>query len=59
MHLDPICNPTGGVRVLEEAWNLLSDDAKATFRIAESNLDALYTVDLRPKRPFSVGKCAL
>ena len=29
------------------------------FRIAESNLDALITVDLGPKRPFSVGECAL
>jgi hypothetical protein len=32
---------------------------KAIFRIAESNLDALNTVDLGPKRPFSVGECAL
>jgi hypothetical protein len=32
---------------------------KAIFRIAESNLDALSTVDLGPKRPFSVGECAL
>jgi len=45
--------------VLEEAWNLLSDDAKAICRIAESNLDALNTVDLGPKRPFSVVECAL
>ena len=26
---------------------------------AESNLNALNTVDLRPKRPFSVGECTL
>ena len=26
---------------------------------AESNLNALNTVDLGPKRPFSVGECAL
>jgi hypothetical protein len=45
--------------VLEEAWNLLSDDAQIIFRSAESNLDALNTVDLGPKRPFSVGECAL
>ena len=32
---------------------------KAILRIAESKVDALYTVDLRPKRPFSVGECAL
>jgi hypothetical protein len=47
------------VWVLEEAWDLLSGDVKAFFRIAESNLDALSTVDSGPKRPFSVGKCAL
>jgi hypothetical protein len=29
------------------------------FRTAESDLDALNTVDLGPKRPFSVGECAL
>jgi hypothetical protein len=52
-------NPIGGVRVLEVAWNLLLDDLKAIFRIAESNIDALSTVDLGPKRPFSVGECAL
>jgi hypothetical protein len=32
---------------------------KAIFRIAESNLDVLSNVDLGPKRPFSVGECAL
>jgi hypothetical protein len=32
---------------------------KAIFRIAESNIDALSTVDLGHKRPFSVGECAL
>jgi hypothetical protein len=45
--------------VLEEARNLLSGDVKANFRIAVSDLDALRTVDLGPKRPFSVGECAL
>jgi hypothetical protein len=38
--------------------NLPSGDVKAIFRIAESNLDALITVDLGPKRPFRVGECA-
>jgi hypothetical protein len=47
------------VRVLEEAWNLLSDDVKASLQSAESNLDALNTVDLGPRRHFSVGECAL
>jgi hypothetical protein len=47
------------VQVLQKAWNLLSNDEKAIFRIAESNLDALSTVDWEPKRPFSVGECAL
>ena len=45
--------------MLEEAWDLLSGDVKAIFRIAESNLDALNTIDLGPERPFSVGECAL
>jgi hypothetical protein len=29
------------------------------FQTAESNLGALSTLDLGPKRPFSVGECAL
>jgi hypothetical protein len=45
--------------VLEEACNLLSDDVKAISRIAESNLNALNTVHLGPKRLFSVGECSL
>jgi hypothetical protein len=32
---------------------------KARLQSAESNLDALNTVDLGPKRPFSMGECAL
>jgi hypothetical protein len=47
------------VQVLQKAWNLLSDDVKARLQSAESNLDALNTVDLGPKRPFSVDECAL
>jgi hypothetical protein len=47
------------VKVLEEAWNLLSDDVKAILQSDESNLNALNTVDLGPKRPFSVSECAL
>jgi hypothetical protein len=47
------------VRVLQKAWNLLSDDLKAILQIAESNLNALKTVDLGPKRPFSVDESAL
>ena len=46
MYLYPIYNPIGGVRLLEEAWNLLSGDVQVIFRIADSNLDALNTVDL-------------
>ena len=52
-------SPEGGVEVLKKAWNLLSNDAKAILRTAESNLDALNTVDLGPTSAFSVGKCAL
>jgi hypothetical protein len=47
------------VQVLQKAWNLLSDDVKAILQSAESNLNALNTVHLGPKRPFSVGECAL
>jgi hypothetical protein len=47
------------VQVLQKAWNLLSDDVKAILQIAESNLNALRTVHLGPKRPFGVGECAL
>ena len=32
---------------------------KAILQIAESNLKALRTVQLGPKRPFSVGECEL
>jgi hypothetical protein len=59
LDLYPTYHPTGGVQVVQKAWNLLSDDAKASLQSAESNLDALNTVDLGPKRPFSVGECAL
>jgi hypothetical protein len=52
-------HPAGGVQVLQKARNLLSDDVKAIFRIAKSNLDALNTGDLGLKRPFGVGECAL
>ena len=52
-------HPTGGVQVFQKAWDLLSDDLKGIFRIAKFNLAALNTVDLGPKRPFSVGGCAL
>jgi hypothetical protein len=48
-----------GVQVLQKAWNLFSDDVKAILQLAESNLSALNTVHLGPKRPFSVGECAL
>jgi hypothetical protein len=47
------------VQVLQKAWDLLSDDAKASLQRAESNLKALNTVDLGPNRPFGVGECAL
>jgi predicted anti-sigma-YlaC factor YlaD len=47
------------VQVFKKAWNLLSDDVKASVQRAESNLNALNTVDLGPKHPFSVGECAL
>jgi hypothetical protein len=32
---------------------------KEIFQISESNLDVLSNVALGPKRPFSVGECAL
>ena len=45
--------------MLEKTWDLLSDYLKVGLRRAESSLYALKTVDLGPKRPFSVGECAL
>ena len=45
--------------MLEKTWDLLSGDVKAIFLLAESNIDALFTAELGPKRPFSVGECAL
>jgi hypothetical protein len=59
LYLYPIYNPIEEVQVIEEAWNLLSSDVEAIFRIAESNLYALNTVDSGLKRPFSVGERAL
>ena len=47
------------MQVLQKARNLLSDDVKDILQITESNLNALNTVHLGPKRPFSVGECAL
>jgi hypothetical protein len=59
LELYPTYHPTGEVQVLQKAWNLLSDDVKACLQRAEFNLNALSTVDLAPKRSFSVGECAL
>jgi hypothetical protein len=59
LDLCPTYYPTSGVQVLQKECNLLSGDVKASLQSAESNLDALNTVDLGPKRPFSVGECAL
>jgi hypothetical protein len=39
LDLYPTYHPAGCVQVLEEAWNLLSDDAKAILQSAESNLN--------------------
>jgi hypothetical protein len=36
LDLYPTYHPTGGVQVLQKAWNLLSDDVKAILQIAES-----------------------
>jgi hypothetical protein len=55
----PTSHPTGGMLVLQKARGVFANDMKAILRCAELNLDALNTVDLGPKRPFSVGKCAL
>ena len=52
-------HPAGRVQVYQKKMDLFSDGVKAIFRTAESNLDALNTVDLGPKRPFSLGECAL
>ena len=49
LDLHPTYHPTGEVKVLQKAWNLLSDDVKDILQRAESNLNALNTVDLGPK----------
>ena len=59
LDLYPTYHPTSEVQVLQKAWELLPDDVKASLQRAESNLNALSTVDLGPTRPFSVGECAL
>jgi hypothetical protein len=59
MDLYPTYHPTGGVQVFQKACNLLSDDVKASLQNSESNLNALNTVHLGPRRPFSVNECAL
>jgi hypothetical protein len=59
LNLYPTYHPTSGVQVIQKAWNLLWGDVKARLQSAESNLDALNTVDLGPNRSFSVGECAL
>ena len=52
LYLLPTYHPTGELQVLQKEWNLLSDDAKASLQRAESNLNALNTVDLGPQAPF-------
>ena len=42
--------------MLEEAQNLFSVDAKSIFRITESNIDALNTVDLGAKLYLEIVK---
>jgi hypothetical protein len=59
LYLYPTYHPKGEVQILQKAWNLLSDDVNASLQRAESNLNALNTIDLGPKRPFSVGERAL
>jgi hypothetical protein len=55
----PLITRQAGCRFFKKAWNLLLDDVKASLQRAESNFNALNTVDFGPKRPFSVGECAL
>ena len=59
LYLYPTSHPASGAQVFQKARDLLLDCVKAIFRISESNLDTLNTVDLGPKRPFSVSECAL
>jgi hypothetical protein len=59
LYLYSTSHPTGEVQVLQKARDLLSGDVKIILRSAEFNPDALSTVDLGPRRPFSVGECAL
>jgi TRAP-type mannitol/chloroaromatic compound transport system substrate-binding protein len=52
LDLYPTYHPAGEVQVLQKAWNLLSDDVQAILQLAESNLNALNTVDLGTQAPF-------
>jgi hypothetical protein len=45
LDLYPTYQPTGGVQVIQKAWNLLSNGVKASLQRAESNLNALNTVE--------------
>ena len=54
-HLSPDRRGAGS----SKTWELLPDAVKASLQRAESNLNTQNTVDLGPKRPFSVGECAL
>ena len=53
LDLYPTYHPTSGVQVLQKAWVLLWGDVKAILQRFESNLNALNTVDLGPKRPLA------
>jgi hypothetical protein len=42
LDLYPTSHPTGGVQVLQKAWDLVSDDVKDIIRIDEININALF-----------------
>jgi len=55
----PLLTRQAGWRFFKKHGISLSDDVKTILQSAKSNLNALNTVDFGPKRPFSVGECAL
>ena len=55
----PYCCCLGDRKTLQEAWNIVSDDVRALLVDAESKLTKLNSINLGPKRSFTVAECAL
>jgi hypothetical protein len=56
LDLYPTSHPAEWVQVPQKAWNLLSVDVKVILRNAESNLDALNTVESSQVNTLPIAK---